>query len=280
MNMFQVRQSRSDCEVHILEHVQVILKSSSQRLMNFKKHYGCHWTSVASEPKSNTSDVQVNRNGKSMLYEVRAGCTSQILIRYFTEERVNNMQKYIMPSLILELKYCKSESNKFKLYVMQIATPTQNVLPHWCRIINILVVIYRRKFLFETMFRIMHLSPSSVKKSTLFGQINGAGPKIRTTCLDWAQRRTSSQKITSVVDVQKIYYSVGKLRTSTLRKLVLRGRFVSTEVVRQVLGINYSCSHSSQSRRTCLKEIWFVKYFAQLFVLHASTYIYPGCWMI
>jgi hypothetical protein len=38
--LFQLRQSLSECEVHILEHVQVILKSSSQRLMNFQKHYG------------------------------------------------------------------------------------------------------------------------------------------------------------------------------------------------------------------------------------------------
>lgn len=80
-----------------------------------------------------------------MFYEARTGYASQVLIRYFTEERVNNKQNYVMPPLILALTYCESENNKLKLDLMLIATPTQNVLPHWCRIIIILDVNFYLK---------------------------------------------------------------------------------------------------------------------------------------
>jgi hypothetical protein len=68
--------------------------------------------------------VQIKENGKIVFYGVRSGYASQVLIRYFTEERVNNIQKYDMPPSILALKFCESESNKLKLDVMLTATAT------------------------------------------------------------------------------------------------------------------------------------------------------------
>jgi hypothetical protein len=186
------------------------------------------------------------------------------------------------------------KATSYKLDVTLIESPTKNVPPHWCRIVNILDVVYLSKFLFETTFRRIHLSPSSGKKPILLGPVDRAGPEIETIPFDWTQlsisftwrwrqcpiSETSSQKITSINDVQEIGHSLGKLWTSAGRKWVLRGRLWFTEILHEVLGINYSCPHSSLCRRTCLKEIWCRKYFAELFILFTSTYSYPGCWMI
>jgi hypothetical protein len=72
----------------------------------------------------------INGNGKMIFYEVRTGYGSQVLIRYFTEERVNNTQKYVMPPLILTLDCCESECNKLKLDLMPLAVPIKHVIPH------------------------------------------------------------------------------------------------------------------------------------------------------
>jgi hypothetical protein len=80
--------------------------------MNFRKHYEYPrktMLELLSHQNPEPHHMQIKENVKIMFFEVPA---SQALIRYFTEERVNNSQKYVMLPLILALKCCESESKK------------------------------------------------------------------------------------------------------------------------------------------------------------------------